>query len=138
MRKFLACALIWGVACLAAGCTQYHAQGAGTGALIGGASGAILDNKNPWRGGVIGAALGAIAGATISDISVRASKEATAAGKPVEYRTSDGRGVYRADPVDYNAQTRCHKVRERAWEDGRLVKDQVREVCEGEKFERRY
>jgi len=61
-----------------------------------------------------------------------------AGGKPVEYRTTDGRGVYRADPIDYDTRTRCHKVQERVWEDGRLIKDEVREVCEGSKSERRY
>jgi hypothetical protein len=33
---------------------------------------------------------------------------------------------------------RCRKVQEKVWEDGRLVKDQVREVCEVEKVEPRY
>jgi outer membrane lipoprotein SlyB len=120
------------------GCTEYHAQGAGAGAALGGIAGALLDHRNPWRGGVIGAAIGGVAGATLTDISMRASKEAANEGRPVEYRTTDGRGVYRADPVEYNAQTKCHKVQERVWEDGRLVKDQVREVCEGDKYENRY
>jgi outer membrane lipoprotein SlyB len=120
------------------GCTQYHAQGAGTGGVIGGIAGALLDKKNPWRGGVIGGALGAIAGATIADISVRASREAAASGKTVEYKTADGRGVYRADPLEYDAHTKCRKVRERVWENDKLVKDQVKEICEGEKYERTY
>jgi hypothetical protein len=120
------------------GCTQYHAQGAGVGAAAGGVAGALLDSSNPWRGGVIGAAIGGVAGATLVDISMRASREAAAEGRPVEYRTEDGRGIYRADPVDYDAHTKCHKVRERVWEDGQLIKDQVREVCESEKYEPGY
>lgn len=139
MKKKIA-SLIMTLALLALifGCTQYHAQGAGAGGLIGGIAGALLDSKNPWRGGVIGATLGAVAGATLTDISMRASKEAATTNRPVEYRTTDGRGVYRADPVEYNAQTRCHKVQERVWEDGRLIKDEIKEVCEGEKTEQRY
>jgi hypothetical protein len=35
-------------------------------------------------------------------------------------------------------RTKCKKVRERVWQDDRLVRDDVKEVCEGEKFERRY
>lgn len=120
------------------GCTEYQARGAGTGAVLGGVAGAFLDHRNPWRGGIIGAALGAVAGATIADISARANREAVEYGQPVEYRTEDGRGVYRADPVDYSGRTRCHRVRERVWEDGTLVKDQVREVCESERYERGY
>lgn len=120
------------------GCTPYHAQGAETGAAVGGISGAILDSRNPWRGGVIGGVLGAVVGATIADIQLKASREAAMENKPVEYRTEDGRGVYRADPMGYDERTKCRKIHEKVWEDGRLVKDQVREVCEGQRYERRY
>ena len=138
MRKIVSLMLILSLLGFVFGCTEYHARGAGTGAVIGGVAGALLDHRHPWRGGVIGAALGAVAGATIADISVRASREAAYSGRPVEYQTEDGRGVYRADPIDYSGRTRCHKVRERVWEDGNLVKDQVREVCESERYERGY
>lgn len=138
MKKFVAFTVILSWLCLLSGCTQYHAQGTGAGAVIGGIAGAILDHKNPWRGGVIGAAIGGTAGATFTDVSMRASQEAAASGKSVAYTTEDGRGVYRADPLEYNAGTKCNKVHERVWEDGRIVKDQVREVCESDKFERRY
>jgi hypothetical protein len=40
--------------------------------------------------------------------------------------------------MEYDGQTKCRKIHERAWEDGRLVKDQVKEICEGTKYERRY
>lgn len=138
MKKGVSLIMIMAMLVLAAGCTQYHTQGAGIGGAFGGAAGAILDRKNSWRGFLIGATLGALAGATITDVSMRASREAVEAGGPVEYRTTDGRGVYRADPVEYDARTKCHKVQERVWEDGRLVKDEIREVCEGSKTERRY
>lgn len=122
----------------ASGCTPYHTQGAGIGGIFGGTAGALLDRENSWRGFLIGATLGALTGATLADVSLQASREAAAAGKPVEYRTTDGRAVYRADPVEYDVRTRCHKVQERVWEDGKLVKDEIREVCEGEKAESRY
>ena len=35
--------------------------------------------------------------------------------------------------MEYNEQTRCYKVRERIWQEGNLVKDEVKEVCESEK-----
>ncbi len=124
------------------GCTEYQEQGAVAGGAIGGIAGAFLDHRNPWRGGLIGAGIGAIAGATIADISNRGSREVYESGRPVEYRTEDGRGRYYAEPMDYNSRTRCRTVRERVWEDDRLVKDQVREVCEGgydyDRYERRY
>lgn len=138
MKKIVSLVLILSLLGFIFGCTQYHAQGAGAGAVLGGIAGALLDHRNPWRGGVIGAAIGGVTGATLTDISMRASREAATSGRPVEYRTEDGRGVYRAEPEEYDAHTKCHKVHERVWEDGRLAKDNIREVCESEKFERRY
>lgn len=138
MKQIGVTGLVVTILLLSAGCTQYHAQGAGVGGATGGVAGALLDHKNPWRGGVIGAALGGIFGATITDVSMRASQESMSSNRPVEYRTTDGRGVYRADPLPSDDQTRCKKVRERIWENDRLIKDQVREVCEGERYERRY
>jgi hypothetical protein len=114
-------------------------EGGAVGAVAGGIAGALLDHHHPWRGGLIGGAIGAVAGATITEISARAAREAAYEQRPVEYRTENGRGVYRADPVGpYDPRTRCSKIHERVWEDGRLVKDQVREVCESTRYERRY
>ncbi len=138
MKKIISMLMVLSLLTLTVGCTQYHAQGAGAGGVIGGIAGALLDKKNPWRGGVVGAVLGGIAGATLTDISTRASQEAAQQNRPVEYRTTDGRGVYQAYPLEYNEQTKCHKVQERVWEDGKLVKDQIKEICEGEKTERKY
>jgi hypothetical protein len=140
--KKLVAVLVLVIMLAVSGCAIHHYEGAAAGGAIGGIAGALLDSKNPWRGGVIGAALGAVAGATITDISVRGSREAARSGRPVEYKTEDGRGVYRAEPVsDYyrpDEHTKCRKVRERVWENDRLVKDTVKETCESEKFERRY
>jgi hypothetical protein len=138
MKRIVSLVLAAALLGLSFGCTPYHAQGAGTGAVVGGVAGAFLDSRNPWRGGVIGGVLGAIVGATLADISYRASRDAVREDRPVEYRTEDGRGVYRATPEGYDERTRCHKVREKVWEDGRLVKDHIKEVCEGQKYERRY
>ncbi|MBE0426328.1 MAG: glycine zipper 2TM domain-containing protein [Nitrospirae bacterium] len=138
MKKIVSLLLILSLSGISFSCTQYHGEGLGAGAVLGGITGALLDSKNPWRGGVIGAAIGGAAGVTLTDISMRASREAAVTGQPVQYTTEDGRGVYRAEPLDYDAQTKCHKIHERVWENGQLVKDNIREVCEGEKFERRY
>lgn len=121
------------------GCTTYQAQGGMAGGAMGGLAGAVLDRKNPWRGGVVGAVLGSLAGATISEVSAQGSREAVRAGRPVEYRTESApQAVYRAEPEPANVQTRCRKVRERIYDGDRLVKDSIKEVCEGDKFERSY
>jgi len=113
-------------------------EGAAVGAVVGGVAGALLDHRNPWRGGVIGAALGAVAGGTLTELSARAAQEAAQSNRSVEYRTEDGRGVYRAEPQGYDAGTRCHRIHERVWEDNRLVRDRVKEVCEGTTPQRVY
>ena len=137
MKKFMIFAVV-AVLTLSvlSGCTPYHAQGAGSGALIGGVAGAMLDHKNPWRGGVWGAALGSLFGATLSDISTRASQEVVQYNRPVRY--SNRNYEYEAEPAGYNAQTKCHKVKEQVWQDGKLIKNQEREVCEGRKVEHTY
>lgn len=103
-------------------------QGAMTGALIGGVSGALIDSSNPWRGGLIGGVVGTIAGATISEISKKGAREAAENGHSVEYKSEDGR-IYRADPMGSSKNGRCRKIRERIWKDGKLVQEQVRQIC---------
>jgi|GEM_PF-220059 len=140
-KKTVAVILILSLTLIVGGCETYQYQGAGVGGAMGGLMGALLDHRNPWRGGVIGAAIGAAIGATLAEISEQGAQEAARTGKPVEYttRADDGStAVYRATPVDYDARTKCHKVQERVWQDGELVKDQVREVCESSKTESGY
>ena len=119
-------------------CTKNVQQGAGVGAAVGAAAGALIDDDNRWRGAVIGGALGAALGGTLADISDRASREAVREGRPVAYESEDGYRRVEASPQGFDQQTKCHKVRERVWEDGKLVKDEVREVCESEKTESAY
>ena len=113
-----------------ASCSQHTQQGAGTGALI--------DDDNPWRGAGNGGAMGADFGGSIAEISDKAAGEAIEEGKPVRYESVDGYGRIEASPGVYNEETKCHKVRERAWEDDKLVKDEVREICESGKTENVY
>ena len=138
MRTIISLVLVISMTALVFGCTPYHAQGVGTGAAVGGVSGAILDHRNPWRGGVIGGIIGAIVGGTIADVSYRGGREAYYHDRPVEYYTDDRRGRYYAEPRGYNDRTKCKKIHERVWEDGRLVRDDIREVCEGQRYEPGY
>ena len=94
-----------------AGCATPQ-QGAATGAAVGGVYGSILDQSNPWRGGVVGAALGAVIGATIGEISAQGARESVATGRPVEYRTMNGRAYYHAEPLEREPDT-CPRVREK-------------------------
>ena len=113
-------------------------QGGTAGGVLGAAAGALIDEHNRWRGAVIGGALGAALGATVTEISTRAAREAAQTGRPVTYQSNDGWQKVEATPVAYNARTKCHKVREKIWQDGQLVKDRVKEVCKGDKTEYTY
>ena len=46
--------------------------------------------------------------------------------------------VYRAEPLGIDANTRCRKVHERVWQDGQLVRDQIKEVCTSESYQPGY
>ncbi len=115
--------------------SQRTYEGATTGAALGSVAGLLIDEDNRWRGAVIGGLIGAALGGTITEISQRASREAAAEGRPVAYESKDGFQRVEATPVAYNSNTNCHKVRERVWQDGELVKDEVKEVCDSEKSE---
>ncbi|MFQ5914038.1 MAG: YMGG-like glycine zipper-containing protein [Nitrospinota bacterium] len=124
---------------LLSSCTSPRTQqGAAAGGALGAAAGALVDKHNRWRGAIVGGLLGAALGGTVTEISSRASREAAQTGRPVAYQSADGWQKVEAAPVAYNAQTRCHKVRERTWQSGKLVKDEIKEVCEGEKTEQTY
>lgn len=122
----------------ATGPSPQTSQGAAVGAALGSVAGILIDDKNRWRGVVIGGLIGGALGGSLSEISQRASREAVYAGRPVAYQSRDGFQKVEASPVGYNAQTNCHKVRERIWQDGNLVKDEVKEICESEKTEAGY
>ena len=129
-RKYLSLTMLaLALALLLSACMPYQQRGGTAGAAMGGIAGAVLDQRNPWRGGVIGAALGAIAGATIADISTQGGRLAAEEGRPVEYRTEDGRGYYRADPQEYDTRRRCRRVIEHIYVNDRLVETRVRDIC---------
>ena len=82
-KKTVSLIMIFVFFALSSCATQQQNQGAGIGGAVGGVAGAMLDSRNPWRGGVIGAVLGGIFGATIADISSKAAVESAHTGRPV-------------------------------------------------------
>ncbi len=103
-------------------------QGAGTGAAVGAGAGALIDSHNRWRGAVIGGALGAVLGGTLTEISSRAAREAAVEGRPVAYQTENGWQRVEAHPQGRTPRG-CRQVKEQVYQDGRLVREQTREVC---------
>jgi outer membrane lipoprotein SlyB len=127
--------LVMAIGCAPGPGSQRTYEGAGAGAIIGGVAGGLLKG---WKGAVIGGALGAVAGATITEISAQAAREAAVNNRPVEYRSDDGRDLVQTEPRGFDERTKCDKVHEKIWEDGRLVRDEIKEVCRSTKEERRY
>lgn len=119
--------------CARGGPSPATTEGAAVGAAVGSVAGLLIDDDNRWRGALIGGLLGGALGGGVTEVSQRASREATAEGRPVVYQSNDGFQRVEASPIKYDEQTRCHKVRERIWQEGNLVKDEVKEICESEK-----
>ncbi|MEM4407335.1 MAG: glycine zipper 2TM domain-containing protein [Candidatus Caldarchaeum sp.] len=140
LSLLLLASMLPGSAFLSSSCatSQRTYEGAGLGAGLGALAGALIDTKNRWRGAVLGGLIGGAIGGTVTEISQRAAREAAAEGKPVTYRTEDGFQRVEATPVGYDASTQCTKVRNRVWQDGKLVKDEVTEVCESKKTQPGY
>ena len=125
--------LLIGSLLFTASCAPYQASRSKTRGAMAGTGGIVLDHSNSWRGGIIGNTLGALSGATISEVSDHGARQAAIAERPVLYTTKEGRGTYYAVPVGRNARTNCKKVRERIYENERLVSDRNKEVCTGGK-----
>ncbi|HEY9868208.1 MAG TPA: hypothetical protein V6D08_03515 [Candidatus Obscuribacterales bacterium] len=112
LRSLLAAALVVSLS----GCA------AGIGVVGGGAVGAILDQKNPWRGGVVGGLIGGTLGAFVDIVS----RDAALSGRTVE-REHDGYRVV-AVPRPHPAR-HCSYVQERVYHYGTLVREYTRTVC---------
>ena len=98
--------------------------GAGMGALIGQAIGGNT------QGTLIGLAAGTILGALVGnavDQDYQAARDAAYYDKPVIYYDKNGHAV-EAIPEGSN-DPNCQKVRKRVWENGKMIKETVEEVC---------
>lgn len=101
------------------------AIGAGVGALIGQAIGGNTE------GTLIGLAAGTILGALVgnaADQEYQAVRDASQYGKPVIYYDNSGHAI-EAIPEGANYPN-CRKVRKRIWENGKLIKETVEEICD--------
>lgn len=103
-------------------------QGAGAGAVVSAGAGALIDKDNRWRGAAHGAAPGGVLGGSLTEISSRAAWGSVNANQPVAYQSTDGWQRVEAVPQDEDARG-CGQVHERVYQDDRLVREQIREVC---------
>jgi hypothetical protein len=96
---------------------------------VGVVPGALADRNDTWRGGAIGAPLGtAIKGRTL-EISAKAVSQAALEGRPIAYLSVDGTQRVEAYPKSKGSLPGCHLVRQRIFQDGVLVGDEIKEAC---------
>ncbi len=128
-NRWLALLLALALALPLAGCaynpSQAEVQGGAVGAGAGAVAGALISG---WKGGVMGAVIGAMAGATITHIATRASREAATHQKPVAY--TDDSGTRRVEAYPVASAGKCHTVKEKFYENGKLVREESRKVCD--------
>lgn len=98
--------------------------GAAMGALIGQAIGA--NTQSTLIGLAAGTILGSLVGNAI-DQDYQAARDAALYGKPVIYYDKNGHAV-EAIPEGLD-DANCRQVRKRIWENGKLIKETVEEVC---------
>ncbi|MGA3085747.1 MAG: hypothetical protein ABSE95_13280 [Thermodesulfobacteriota bacterium] len=89
----------------------------------------LVEKANTWRGGAIGAALGIPTEGKVMEISDRALREAAQGGKPVAYLSLDGFQRVEACPVGKGTTPNCRLVREQIFQEGKPVRDEIKEVC---------
>ena len=118
---------------------RYNTQrGAAIGAGVGALSGVAIaqDGEGALIGAAVGTLLGAIAGNAV-DQERAAAREAALTNKRIVYYDDRDRAL-EAVPGPVDQHTKCRKVTKREWDGGRLVRETVEEICEGEKESRDY
>ena len=98
--------------------------GAGMGALIGQAIGG--NTHSTLIGLAAGTILGSLVGNAI-DQDYQAARDAAQYGKHVIYYDKSGHAI-EAIPEGSN-DANCQKIRKRVWENGKLIKETVEEIC---------
>jgi hypothetical protein len=113
---------------LVSACSSEKAyQGSGSSGAV---AGVMIDSQNSWRGMIVGGSLGAALVGGVSEISTRAAREAAREGKPVAYQSDDGFQRVEAFPMEKGSRPNCRLVREHIYQEGKLVRDEMREVCQ--------
>jgi uncharacterized protein YcfJ len=113
---------------------RYNTQ---KGAVIGAGAGALMGQAigHDTEGTLIGLAAGTVLGALVGnamDQDYAAARDAALYDKRVVYYDNQG-GAVEAIPSEVNQQTNCRKVTKRTWKDGKLIRETIEEICEGEK-----
>lgn len=118
-----------------ASCAHYPPDRYNTqkGALIGAGAGALLGQAigRNTEGTLIGLAAGTILGGLVGnavDQDYQVARDAAQYQKQVVYYDRNGSAV-EAIPGTADQKTNCRKVTKRVWQDGKVVSENVEEIC---------
>ncbi len=140
MKSFLVVILLLSFLGFSISSCTTESENVALGTAVGAGIGAAV-TKNSWKGAVIGGAIGALAGEAMYQIQQKAIQEAVQSQKPVVYQRETRNGGWQrveAEPVGQptyhpSEHTKCQKVHVREIENGKVVKDTIKEVCRGYK-----
>ncbi len=90
----------------------------------------LVEKTTSWRGGAIGASLGNPIEGNIAQISAQASREAAREERPTVYLSLDGFQRVETLPVGKSKSAQCRLVREKIFQEGKLIRDEIKEVCQ--------
>jgi hypothetical protein len=93
-------------------------------------TGTLLDQEKTWRGMVLCGAFGPPITGRISEISQRAAEETMRKKMPVVYLTADGFQRLEVRGLKGDQGDRCHLIQERTYQDGILVREEIKRFCE--------
>ena len=111
------------------------AIGAGFGALAGQLIG--RNTESTLIGAGVGTLIGALVGNAV-DQDRQIAREAALTNRRIVYYDDETDRAVEAIPGPEDQHTKCRKVTKREWDKGYLVSERVEEICEGEKFSKKY
>jgi hypothetical protein len=93
-------------------------------------TGTLVDEEKSWRGMILGGAFSPAIKGKISEISRRAAGEAIRKKMPIVYLSTDGFQRLEVQVLNGEPQKGCPLIQERTYQDGTLVREEVKAVCE--------
>jgi uncharacterized protein YcfJ len=114
-------------------------RGAAIGAGFGALAGQLIGRNTGST--LIGAGVGTLVGAIVGnavDQDHQIAREAALTNRRVVYYDDETDRAVEAIPGPEDQHTKCRKVTKREWDKGYLVSERVEEICEGEKYSKKY
>ncbi len=93
-------------------------------------TGNLLDQEKNWRGMVLCGPFGSPIKGKVGEIGWRAAEEAVRNKMPMVYLTTDGFQRLEVQVLEKGEKERCSLIQERIYQDGVLVREEIKRFCE--------